>query len=51
MYGTDMSVATGGLAATGLGFATGAWVLAGVGLIFAGVALWLLVRREGKVKP
>lgn len=51
MYGMDVSTATGGLAATGLGLATGAWVLAAVGLIFAGVALYLLFRPERKMRP
>lgn len=51
MYGSDVAVGSSALAATGLGLATGAWFLAGVGLILAGVALCLLFRRESKVKP
>ena len=47
MYGTDTLAATGGVAA----IVTGSWVLAGVALILAGVALYLLVRKESKVKP
>lgn len=50
MYGSD----TGGgvaLVATGAGLATGSWILAGVGLVLAGIALVLLFRKESKVKP
>jgi len=50
MYGTEVSSGTA-LAATGLGLATGAWFLAGVGLVLAGVALYLLFRKESKVRP
>ncbi|UVF61395.1 hypothetical protein SEA_RIKSENGUPTA_66 [Microbacterium phage RikSengupta] len=50
MYGTEASTATA-LAATGLGLATGAWLLAGVGLVLAGIALYQLFRKESKVKP
>lgn len=39
MYGTDTLAATGGVAA----LATGSLFLAGVALIFAGVAIYLLV--------
>jgi type IV secretory pathway TrbD component len=51
MYGSDAGVTTMALAATGVGLAIGSWFLAGVGLILAGVAIWLLVRRESKTKP
>lgn len=51
MYGTETGVTTMALAATGLGLATGAWILAGVGLVLAGVAVYLLFRRESKIKP
>ena len=51
MYGTDVGAGTGVLAVTGLGLATGSWVLAGVGLILAGVALFLLFRRAGVTRP
>ncbi len=47
MYGTDTLAATGGVAA----LATGSLFLAGVALVFAGVALYLLFRKESKVKP
>lgn len=50
MYGTEAST-TSALAATGLGLATGSWILAGVGFVLAGVALYLLFRKESKVKP
>lgn len=50
MYGMQESTAGGAvLAATGL--ATGAWVLAAVGLILAGIALLALFRRGGKDRP
>ena len=47
MYGTDTLAATGGVAA----LVTGSLVMAGVAFILAGVALYLLVRKESKVKP
>lgn len=50
MYGTEASTTTA-LAATGASLATGSWLLAGVGLILAGMALYLLFRKESKVKP
>lgn len=50
MYGTEASSASA-LAATGLGLATGSWVLAAVGIVFVGMALYLLFRKESKVKP
>jgi LPXTG-motif cell wall-anchored protein len=43
---------TGGgatLAATGLGM--GSWVLAVAGVIFVGVGLWTLVRKNSKNRP
>lgn len=51
MYGTDAAVSSTALAATGMGLAIGSWFLAGVGLVLAGIAIWLLVRREGETKP
>lgn len=50
MYGSETTVGVT-LPVTAIGLATGAWVLAGVGLILAGVALYLLFRKESKVKP
>ena len=47
MYGTDTLAATGGVAA----LATGQLALAAVAVIFAGIALILLIRKESKVKP
>lgn len=47
MYGTDTLAATGGVAA----IATGSIFLAAVAVIFAGAALYLLFRKESKVKP
>lgn len=51
MYGSETSVSTVALAATGVGLSIGSLFLAGVGLILAGVAVWLLIRKESKVKP
>lgn len=51
MYGTDAGVTTTALAATGMGLAVGSWFLAGVGLVLAGIAVWMLVRRESNTKP
>ena len=51
MYGTDAGVGTTALAVTGISLATGAWLLAGVGLVLGGIALYLLFRKESKVKP
>lgn len=48
MYGTTTTVG-GGLAATGL--AVGSHVLAGIGMIFAGVSLMMLVRKSSPIKP
>lgn len=48
MYGTTTSVG-GGLAVTGL--STGSHVLAGIGLLFAGVSLMMLARKSSPVKP
>ena len=50
MYGTEVST-TGVLAATGLGLATGAWIMSGAVLVLAGIALYLLFRKESKIKP
>lgn len=50
MYGnTEITAAGGALAATGM--ATGAYVLAAVGIILAGVALWMLIRKPGRNRP
>lgn len=49
MYGAQTSVLGSTLAATGL--AVGSHVLAGVGLIFAGVSLLTLCRKSNPVKP
>ena len=51
MYGTNAGIAGGTLAMTGLALGVGSYLLAGVGLVFAGVALYLLFRRESKIKP
>jgi len=48
MYGAT-TTAGASLAVTGT--AIGSWWLAGVGLLLAGVALVLLFRKPGKVKP
>ncbi len=47
MYGTDTLAATGAVAAV----ATGSLFLVAVAVVFAGVALYLLFRKESKVKP
>lgn len=50
MYGAQQSTAAGAaLAYTGA--ETGAWALAAVGLILAGLALVSLVRKSGKDRP
>lgn len=50
MYGTTETAAAGGaLAATGA--ATGSYVLAAVGLILAGIAVFALLRRNPKNRP
>lgn len=51
MYGTDAAVGTSTLAATGGALATGSVFLAGVAIVLAGIALYLLFRKESKVKP
>lgn len=51
MYGSEVGTTTTALAATGLGLAAGSWFLAGVGIILAGVAVWMLFRRESKTRP
>lgn len=48
MYGTGTTVG-GGLAVTGL--SVGSHVLAGIGLIFAGISLTMLMRKSSPVKP
>lgn len=48
MYGTATTVG-GGLAVTGT--AIGSRILAGIGFIFAGLALWSLKRKSSPVKP
>lgn len=48
MYGTGASVG-GGLAFTGL--SVGSHVLAGIGLLFAGLSLLMLMRKSNPVKP
>lgn len=48
MYGTGTSVG-GGLAVTGT--AIGSQLLAGIGFLFAGVSLMMLVRKSNPVKP
>lgn len=49
MYGTQTTVLGTTLAATGL--AVGSHVLAGVGLLFAGVSLMTLCRKSNPIKP
>lgn len=48
MYGTGATVG-GGLAVTGLSI--GSHVLAGIGLLFAGISLKMLVRKSSPIKP
>lgn len=48
MYGTGTG-AGGGLAVTGI--ATGSYLLAALGLIFAGIALMMLFRKSSPVRP
>ena len=48
MYGTGSTLG-GGLAVTGL--SVGSHVLAGIGLLFAGVSLLMLTRKSSPVKP
>lgn len=48
MYGTGTTVG-GGLAVTGIG--VGSHILAGIGLLFAGVSLMMLARKSHPVKP
>lgn len=48
MYGTGTTVG-GGLAVTGL--SVGSHVLAGIGLLFAGVSLLMLTRKSSPIKP
>ena len=48
MYGTGTGVG-GGLAVTGL--SVGSHVLAGIGLLFAGVSLIMLTRKASPIKP
>lgn len=48
MYGTGTSVG-GGLAVTGL--SVGSHVLAGIGLLFAGLSLVMLTRKSNPIKP
>lgn len=50
MYGAQETTAGGAILATA-GLSTGAWVLATVGLVLAGLALWALVRKPGKHRP
>lgn len=50
MYGTtEMSASGAVLASTGL--AMGSYVLAGIGLIFAGIAVIMLVKKNSKNRP
>ena len=51
MYGADAGVTTATLAATGSALTTGSFILGGVALVLAGIALYLIVRKESKVKP
>jgi hypothetical protein len=51
MYGTETGVGASALAATGAGLSTGSMLLAGVGLVLAGIAVFLLFRKEGKNRP
>ena len=51
MYGTDTAVGTSALAATGGALTTGSMFLAGVAIILAAVGLYLLFRKESKIKP
>lgn len=51
MYGTETGVGTTALAATGAALNTGSIFLAAVGITLAGVAIYLLARKESKVKP
>lgn len=48
MYGTGVGAGSG-LAVTGLSI--GSHVLAGIGLLFAGISLSMLVRKSSPVKP
>lgn len=48
MYGTGSAVG-GGLAVTGV--SVGSQLLAGIGLLFAGVSFFMLARKSSPVKP
>lgn len=48
MYGTGTTVG-GGLAVTGI--SVGSQLLAGIGLLFAGISLTMLMRKSHPVKP
>lgn len=50
MYGAQESTA-GGAVLVAAGLASGAWVLAIVGLALAGVALVALIRKPGPHRP
>lgn len=46
MYGTEASVTGAGVLAVTGALATGAYILAGIGLILAGLAIYALAKRN-----
>lgn len=49
MYGTTGTSLGGGLAVTGL--SVGSHILAGIGLLFAGISFMMLARKSSPVRP
>lgn len=50
MYGTTEVSASGAVLAT-TGLAMGSYILAGVGLVLAGIAIIMLVKKHSKNRP
>lgn len=51
MYGTETAAGSTGALLALTGVSTGAWVLTLLGVIFAGMALAALTRRNSKTRP
>lgn len=51
MYGSEVSGTALAATGAGVGFLVGSWVLGVVAVALLGVGLYLLLRRESKVRP
>lgn len=51
IYGSNTAAGVAGATLASTGLAVGSWVLLAVGVIFAGIAIYTLIKKDSKHRP